>query len=100
MENNRTCLPPFSYDIHTWVTHVQACLTDPVTVNTDQQKYLAVVKALLTEVAALIMNTIVNPPEENKFTAITSALSTKYHYNYYILYQPRPFTIVLSEGAG
>lgn len=40
------------------------------------QKYLAVVRALPTEVAALIRNFIVNPPTENKFTAITSALST------------------------
>lgn len=76
MEGNRTytCLPPFSYDIHTWVAHVQACLSDPA--YTDQQKYLAVVRALPTEVAALIRNIIVNPPTENKFTAITSALST------------------------
>lgn len=57
----------------TILLHIQVCLADHAC--TDQQKYLSVVMALSTEVAALMRDTVVNSHADNKFTAIISTLS-------------------------
>ena len=66
-------VPVFSYDVSTWLLQLEAVWTG-VTDLTDQQRYQAVVRALPSEVACRLSSVLANPPTEQRYEAVKSAL--------------------------
>ena len=70
-------VPAFTYDVSTWLLHLEAVWAGVPDI-TDQQKYLAVVRALPSEVAARLSVVLAQPPTDDKYKALKSALTAAF----------------------
>ena len=70
-------VPAFTYDVATWILHIEAAWADSTDL-TDLQRYRAVVRALPSEVVGRLSSLLAKPPSENKYEAIKSALQTAF----------------------
>lgn len=73
MEKAPLQLPVFTYDINTWLMHLEASWTGSTNI-TDLHKFQAVVRAIPADVAARIAPVLRTPPEDGKYEAVKTAL--------------------------
>lgn len=70
-------MPGFTYDVSTWFVQLEAVWSG-VTDFIDQQRYQDVVRVLPLEVAARLSGVLAEPPTDNKYEPVKSALLTTF----------------------
>ncbi|KAK8389351.1 hypothetical protein O3P69_008830 [Scylla paramamosain] len=71
--NDMRDVPACTYDVATWFLHLEA-VWDGVDGLTNQFRYQAVVSGLPSEVAARLAGVLAEPPADNRYAAVKSAL--------------------------
>ncbi|KAG0723691.1 hypothetical protein GWK47_042183 [Chionoecetes opilio] len=66
-------LPAFTYDIATWLIHLEASWAGSPEI-TDLHKFQALVSAIVSDVAACISSVFTAPPADGKYEALKTAL--------------------------